>query len=192
MPSQKDIKTGLTFNRLTAVRFLRKRNSKDFWLFKCECGKTKEAYAYNVACGRTRSCGCYAKEVFKDSNKKFKLPTGEASKRQLFLAYKQGANKRDFKFSIDLKTFERLTSGDCHYCGVPPSNTTTRGKLMPTNGEYIYNGIDRVDSSKGYIADNTVSCCTTCNYAKHTLSYDEFMQWIDRLVNFHTERNTDA
>lgn len=192
MASQKDIKLNKQFNRLTAIKYYGKKNSKDRWLFKCECGNTKEAYAYNVACGKTRSCGCYAKEVSRDPKRKFKLPKGEASKRQLFLAYKRGASKRGFEFSIDLQIFEQLTSENCHYCGVPPSNTTVRGKLMPTNGEYIYNGVDRVDSSKGYTIDNVVSCCTTCNYAKHQLSYDEFIEWINRLVNFRTERTTGA
>ncbi len=45
-----------------------------------------------------------------------------------------------------------IESGKCHYCHGP----------LP---EVRY-GIDRKDSSVGYIVDNCVPCCTSCNQAK--------------------------
>lgn len=41
-----------------------------------------------------------------------------------------------------------------------------------------HNGIDRVDSSKGYTLDNCVPCCSKCNYAKHEMSVEEFKEYI--------------
>ena len=43
------------------------------------------------------------------------------------------------------------------------------------------NGIDRIDSSKGYSVDNCVPCCAKCNYAKHDLSIDDFKNHIEKI-----------
>jgi hypothetical protein len=52
------------------------------------------------------------------------------------------------------------------------------------NGEYLYNGLDRVDNTKGYIISNIVSCCGQCNRAKGILSQEEFLQWLKRASNY--------
>lgn len=39
------------------------------------------------------------------------------------------------------------------------------------------NGIDRVDSSKGYTVENSVACCKYCNTAKNTMTESEFYTW---------------
>lgn len=64
----KDI-TGQKFNRLTAVKFVKKDNKrKPYWLFKCNCGKEKVIGKYSVVHGRTKSCGCLHKEWGKSGN----------------------------------------------------------------------------------------------------------------------------
>lgn len=40
------------------------------------------------------------------------------------------------------------------------------------------NGIDRIDSSKGYTIDNCALCCRQCNYLKNNMSQDDFADWI--------------
>lgn len=187
--SSKDFDVNKKYGRLTPIVELPKKNSKIFWLFKCDCGKEKSIYIYTVMSGRSTSCGCYAREVSRGTENKFKLPFGEGGKRQLFLAYKRGAVDRNLEFSISLEEFSILTSGNCHYCGIPPSNTTIRncGGKLKGNGEYTYNGIDRVNSNIGYEITNLVSCCKTCNYAKNNLSYEDFMTWINRLISFRTK-----
>lgn len=47
-----------------------------------------------------------------------------------------------------------------------------------------YNSIDRVDPTKGYIIDNCVPCCTTCNYMKRILQRDEFLDHVKKIYNF--------
>lgn len=47
-----------------------------------------------------------------------------------------------------------MTDMPCEYCGVETEDKVNR------------NGIDRLDSSKGYILDNCVSCCGVCNMMK--------------------------
>ena len=48
-------------------------------------------------------------------------------------------------------------------------------------GDYIYNGIDRVDSNIGYIFENCVPCCKLCNMAKKEYPVEEFKEWIAKL-----------
>jgi len=49
------------------------------------------------------------------------------------------------------------------------------------NGDYVYSGIDRLDSSKGYEPGNVVPCCKQCNWAKNDIAYDKFLEWIERV-----------
>jgi len=43
---------------------------------------------------------------------------------------------------------------------------------------YIYNGIDRVDNSLGYVKENCKSCCFRCNKIKRDMSLEEFEQFL--------------
>jgi hypothetical protein len=50
------------------------------------------------------------------------------------------------------------------------------------HADFRYNGIDRVDSSMGYVAGNVVPCCSTCNRMKLDHSYDDFIAHIKKIV----------
>jgi len=54
--------TGEKFERLTSIRFVKDVKSKEYWLFKCDCGKEKVIYIYSVIKGNSKSCGCLQKE----------------------------------------------------------------------------------------------------------------------------------
>ena len=63
---------------------------------------------------------------------------------------------------------------NCFYCNCLPAKecyTETRTSL------YIYNGVDRRDNSLGYILNNCVSCCSSCNFAKNNKTEEEFLIW---------------
>lgn len=46
------------------------------------------------------------------------------------------------------------------------------------------NGIDRIDSSKGYTIDNCVSCCPLCNQMKSNIDQNMFLTQIEKIYNF--------
>ena len=72
--------------------------------------------------------------------------------------------------------------GNCHYCGIVPSNIIgQQGRYRNSWGDYYYNGIDRIDSI-GYVTENCVSCCRTCNIAKLDMSYDDFKKHIRKIA----------
>jgi len=126
---------------------------------------------------QTTSCGCLRKEITSNRNS---LPSGFAGRNELFKKYEKCAKDRGLLFLLTKEKFWELTVQDCHYCGVAPSNVWQKGRY---NGDYIWNGVDRKDSSIGYQLGNCVPCCSTCNKAKGSLSYVSFITWILRLTN---------
>lgn len=110
-----------------------------------------------------------------------KLKTGESSFNRAVSHTKLSAKKRGFEYNLTNDEFRTITSSNCHYCGAKPNNECKNG-AKGDSGTYVYNGIDRVNPEKGYILDNCVPCCKTCNWAKGTKSIKEFNEWKNQLV----------
>ena len=148
--------------------------------YRCECGNTFQTRSYNVKVGRVKSCGCYKKQVAIATCKKmaYKDPT-QSSFNGLLRAYKNGAKKRGLVFDLDKSKFRKLTKQDCYYCGTEPTQEHCGADAKEP---YVYNGVDRVDNNIGYTAKNSVPCCGICNKMKLTLSYDEFINHIKRII----------
>jgi len=158
---------GQKFGKLTIIKRAGKdkdRHAK--WLCKCGCGKEKIIKGNNLRLGITKSCGCLKT-----------FPSGIASMRALMGRYRYIAKKRRLEFSLTQEQFVEMTQKDCQYCGAKPKNVA---KHFGCNGNYIYNGIDRIDSDKGYTIDNTVPCCKICNYAKQKMTLQEYKDWIEK------------
>ena len=96
--------------------------------------------------------------------------------------YHRGAKDRGFVWNLSGEQFDKLTSSNCHYCGIPPY---TVKKNRHRNGQFVYNGIDRVDNSQGYEIENCVSCCKVCNRAKDIMGLEEFLSWVRRIARRH-------
>ncbi len=116
-------------------------------------------------------------------HKKHKKEKGMASLKHLFNTYKASAKERGYVFDLSFDEVKKLTSNNCFYCGQKPN--MKRKPHNTVNGEYIYNGIDRIDNVIGYEIENCVSCCTHCNYAKHTMTIKEFRKWMKQVYK-HT------
>jgi len=171
MPGRVDI-AGQRFGRLVAIRDIGTKYRRRLWLCQCDCGKTTEVIAGVLRIGKTKSCGCLNLEPTRI------LPPGIAAFNELFTGYKRNASKGGREFDLTREVFKRLTSSNCYYCGATPEQKIQREN---TNGAYIYNGVDRVDSKKGYSIFNCVPCCKQCNYAKHNFSEEEFYGWVKRV-----------
>lgn len=184
--------TGRRFERLLVIedlgimeRFYR------LWGCICDCGTKKAVRSRELLKGHTRSCGC-----LQDENRskygglagKNILPKGIASANALYSGYRKSAKQRGHEWLISKETFYKLTSLPCHYCGQEPSKVGYGNSKHTTNGEYVYNGIDRADNSKGYLDGNAVSCCYICNVAKATMSQLEFFAWIERVYRHCSAR----
>ena len=50
--------TSRRFYKLTAIEFVEKRHSDDYWRFRCECSKECTLRVSHVLSGHTKTCGC--------------------------------------------------------------------------------------------------------------------------------------
>lgn len=161
--------TGNRYGKLTVIeRALNEKNSNVMWRCLCDCGRETIVGSSSLRSGGTKSCGC-----------QHPLPKGEASFNALINNFKTRARVANLEYSLTSEQVYKLTQSTCYYCGVKPYQVIN--KNAKTNGEFVYNGLDRVDNSKGYTIDNVVTCCGVCNRAKSTLSISEFKDLICRI-----------
>jgi hypothetical protein len=180
---------GKRFGRLTVIsKGERDRYSKMHWLCKCDCGNETMVCVSNLKSGHTTSCGCFRNET-SSSNinhaRKFRTPPKEdANLNTVYGIYKRTSKLRDLCFELTKNEFENLIIQNCHYCDRKPSNIMNRGN---NKNNFIYNGIDRVDNTKGYTLDNCVPCCYKCNKAKGTMPTNEFLDWVVEVYHHSAE-----
>lgn len=88
--------------------------------------------------------------------------------------------------------FLAMSQKPCYYCGRQPYRTynasTSHSKRarytsddQVREGNFTYNGLDRIDSSKGHTLDNIVTCCSECNYAKLAMSQEKFLSLVEMI-----------
>jgi len=170
---------GEKYNRLTAVRYIGKnKHNQVVWEFKCDCGSVTIKPIGQVRYGHIKSCGC-SRLGGTPGNK---LKKGESSLRGLY-QHRIVKRSRDLgmTYNITEKDFRALISQPCFYCGELPSREYRSHKS--SNGSCLYNGLDRLDVSRGYDTDNVVTCCWACNKAKGTLTKTEFLDHIEKIFN---------
>ena len=148
------------YGKLTAIKYAGKdNNNRSTWYFLCDCGNNVIKRKSRVLDGATLSCGC--KRIKKDE---------DGNLKSLYVRYKKESIKRGYEFSLTNKEFFDIKKQNCHYCGAIPKK---------------YNGIDRKDNKIGYVYSNCLPCCIDCNFAKRTLEYDYFLNWINKIKS-HT------
>jgi hypothetical protein len=154
---------------------------------KCECGKIFTAYGGQLSSGQTTQCGkCGRKPHLDRLHEACRLDPGKAARHATFLQTKRSSVIRGIKWDLSESDFHAMSQLPCHYCGDTLSNCK-KGK-RGIYGEHRYNGIDRVESTKGYEAGNMVPCCWRCNRSKCDMSVSEFLEWADRLYS-HQHRS---
>lgn len=162
-------------SKLTFIRPTDKRENKCIvWEALCDCGNT----TFLVPRQDAISCGCawrmYSPEI--------------STARAVW-----GKTYKDADISFDL--FHSMSQQNCDYCDAPPGRSYNREKargkrkvkdkqkhqeLLQT-ATFTYNGLDRVDSSKGHTVDNVVPCCWRCNRMKMDMTHAEFHAHISRI-----------
>jgi len=169
--------TGQVFGDRTVLRRIDKplqlkAIGQTYWEVKCTCGDIGYATGSQLGFGSRSRCKACAM-------KRFRKIEGESSFNGLYLRYKHGAIKRNLSFLLSKDEFRHLTSCNCHYCKQIPKSIA---KLKKSFGQYVYNGIDRINSKEGYTIMNCVPCCEVCNRAKSNMSYNDFINWIKQLI----------
>lgn len=165
---------------------------REIWKCVCSCGKEFMTPPSLLSATSHKSCGCKKKKLPEISDTFTKAQ--KASVRGLYNRTKNHANHSKRKWNIDINSFEKLISSTCHYCFQKPYKIFNvyingkgkfRDKHKKEGAEAAYikvQGLDRIDSNGDYTLDNVVSCCMTCNFAKHIKSYDEFISWLKMIA----------
>lgn len=155
------------------------------WLCQCDCGTQKVVKSEELKNGDTKSCGCLNDEKRKERVSQLYAPLikyhpSETSARKIWLRRYSDGN-------LSFDDFFRLSQMDCYYCGTKPNSTSNAAmedkkssQYAKDNGDFIYNGLDRIDSSLPHTLDNVVPCCKWCNYAKRERTATEFEAWLER------------
>jgi hypothetical protein len=113
-----------------------------------------------------------------------------AGERYAYKRIKSDAAAARREFNIPFDWFVKMCHEPCHYCGRTDRNTISIKSRSVTGGfvvrDFKYNGLDRVENSGGYTVGNCVPCCAVCNRAKNSMGYNEFIKYINDLINFRT------
>lgn len=171
---------GQKFGKLTATNELRVRDcgyGRDRLCY-CDCGNETWVGTSKLTTNHTISCGCWLKQFRR-------IEYGMASRNEVLDNYKRGALKRGLAWELSDEEFDYYTSQPCGYCACQPS---TVRKARRSNGNFTYNGIDRLDNNEGYFPSNVVSCCQICNRAKSDMTMNDFIDWARRLSEAMHER----
>lgn len=168
-----------------------RRNAR--WACVCDCGAELSVLGYaltskQVSCGKS-SCNPALTKSANIHREKAKYSGDDTGMMALIGQYRRHANRREMEFSVSGDEFEEEAKKPCTYCGAEPipKNIMVGSGAGRRERHTVANGIDRVDSSKGYISGNITSCCFACNTAKNSMTVDEFLGWVKRVYahNFH-------
>lgn len=107
----------------------------------------------------------------------------------LYRSYKNSAYNKKLEFTLELEEFKNIIEKDCHYCGNPPIETNTSKLRNFSKEKYLHNGVDRIDSTKGYEKNNIVTCCSMCNYMKRNYTIEDFLNQVCKIYNFKKEKD---
>ena len=171
-PGQIKNEIGHTYGRLTVIGTpdtLPRRGRAMRWKCRCTCGNIFEVEGSRLRLGNAQSCGCIAREKTK--------PMKEVARARLWKAYSKDATRRGHAWKLSPEGFTSMLEQPCHYCAAPPSQIIRRREEV-----FLYNGIDRVENSLGYLPNNCVPCCWKCNHAKADMPIEEFEAWMDRII----------
>jgi hypothetical protein len=195
-------RTGQRFGKLAVVRRAENRPGRGTypngraratvvrWLCICDCGNEKITTGELLHAGHTKSCGCVKPGRPAGSFRSpLRLPPGQAVRNRVLRSYRKSALERGLSWELTEDEFDHLIAQDCAYCGCAPG---TIARAERSNGDFIYNGIDRKDNTIGYAPGNTLPCCPVCNHAKKDMPYDDFIAWIGRLARFQQSASRRA
>lgn len=182
--------SGERFGRLVVGARAPNKHGRTAWNCLCDCGTGRVVTSRPLIDGRTKSCGCLRVESSRRGATKliaegrgpvpFQYEDPEQGPiNHAIHIYENNAQKRELEWALSDEECRRLFSDPCAYCGAKGSNKGRKG--------FMYNGIDRVDNTRGYEEGNVVPCCKPCNKAKGTMSEAEFREWIFRVYQYSCE-----
>jgi hypothetical protein len=145
------------------------------------CGKSPFIKAKGVLSELQQCEECYEKMLEVELNRKKRERNYNVERTKYIETHynlkKTNAIGRNMAFHITIDFYKDLVSKECVYCGDKKENEI--------------NGIDRVDSTQGYIESNCVSCCSICNFMKGELTQQSFLNQIKKIYKHRIDNNME-
>ena len=159
-----------------------RRSTINYWNWECECGATgtsdiwglKKRYCFSCKDRSDRSTWEYSRKLW-----------SQTPMQDVRSSYMLRARKKKIEFDISGEKFWELTQSNCYYCDDEPKQVfkaIQRANKWTGCKDFTFNGLDRIDSSKGYVLGNVVTCCKKCNYAKNDMSQKEFFEHLQKII----------
>lgn len=162
--------TGEKFNKLTVIKYSHSEKGNSKWWCICECGTEKIICRSRLVTGITKTCGCAKGKVNIKAN-------NAHAKNQVYNAFIQRCKRRGMELEFSQEELLEIITKVCFYCSLSSSNYCKR-----KHSEFRFNGLDRINNSKGYSKENTVPCCKYCNALRmDILTVDETLKIIQDL-----------
>jgi hypothetical protein len=186
--------SGLRFGRLLVLRPAAHdgRSRSRLWHVRCDCGTETIRSAARLRNARwpTRHCGCSPgyrainSEGPRIEDPRARRVSQSAWVNRIYRTYRHNALRLGRDFTLTREDVSRLVMQCCAYCGASSMNTSHEALVATATAatSFAYNGMDRVDSRRGYTLDNVVSCCRVCNFAKGKMHGSDFLAWVQRVA----------
>ena len=168
--------TGHRTGSLLVTGFSRSANWTAYWNVVCDCGKKRVLPAGRLTGEKAQKyCGqsCPTK-VLSDEQR---------IRRSRLRSYKAGARQRNLDWGLTDDEAWALMQSDCFWCGEPSAKVAyfKEARKVKT-ATWPVNGIDRLDSKRGYEKYNCVPCCARCNQMKAELSSPAFLTQVAMIL----------
>lgn len=175
--------SGITYgDHVVLYRTINKNTpGRTYWTIKCRhCGHHKKAFAGNITAGVGGGCRCQEIERAQHNIDSFW--------KGYIGAYVNGAKLRKLAWELDEDAIRAIAAQDCAYCGAKPARRKAHWRSFCVVNA---NGLDRVDSTKGYIAGNVAPCCPTCNAMKSDMPAVSFVRHCHAVAKNHASETAE-
>ena len=137
--------SGKVFGRLTVISFNGRSGSQYLWNCQCECGKTNTPSRSSLVSGKSKSCGCLARERSAESQTKH----GKSKDRvyKIYIGMKKRCNNKNSS------NFKNYGAKGIKLCSRWEDSFDNFFEDMG-DGYRDNLTIDRIDGEKGYSKDN--------------------------------------
>lgn len=182
--------TGRTFAALTVIKEAGRQNDKHvLWLCRCTCGREITVTYSHLVSGGTKSCG--------DGHYQSETRTKRCGNitQSLLNSFKQNAKQRNMDFNIDMKYIWMLFKKQKGLCALSgrtielPALIKTRH--MANQGRNHTASLDRIDSNLGYIKGNVQWVHKDINFAKQSMTDEEFIELCSDVVKNHKKKQRE-
>ena len=175
----KDI-TGQRFERLVALKRIRRGPYRSKYLCVCDCGKEKTINRSSLVGGLTTSCGCKHFEIVWQG-------VGRLSKSYWNRIVK-GAESRGLEISITIEDAWNLYQEQDEMCalsGLPIFIV----RDYTRKHEHHTASLDRIDNDKGYVLGNVQWVHRELNMMRRSMSMERFVYLCAQVCAHNTDLN---